>query len=203
MPSGRRLFVAGLAVPLLLSGAAAPVLYAGETKPTAPASSSGSRSADDAALMEPVSWPAAADVADRQRSRASRGGAMRTFGTRYSPAEAVARLTQWAKAGVGGYPSQCLRLADDAYAATGPRTGTALMQWYRAKAAGLGHVKDMEPPIGAQLFWETSSSAGHIATYVGDGKVATNMPGGSIEIVRRQKVDEWGPYLGWAEPYYA
>jgi hypothetical protein len=37
---------------------------------------------------------------------------------------------------------------------------------------------------------------------VGDGKVVTNMPGGSVEIVDWHELNEWGPYLGWANPYY-
>ena len=44
--------------------------------------------------------------------------------------------------------------------------------------------------------------AGHIATYVGRGLVVTNMPSGRVKIVSWSSVDRWGPYLGWAPPYY-
>ena len=33
----------------------------------------------------------------------------------------------------------CLAFADDAYNPSGGRVGTAIAQWYRAKAAGYGH----------------------------------------------------------------
>lgn len=138
---------------------------------------------------------------ERERRRAARSGGLRTYGTTHSAEEAVTRLKQWADQGTGGYPDQCLRLADDAYGA-GARTTTALAQWARAKDAGVAHPDGREIPVGAQMFWRTSSPAGHIATYVGDGKVVTNMPGGSVRMVKWQKLNEWGPYLGWANPYY-
>ena len=137
----------------------------------------------------------------RQIRRAARSGGLRTYGTANTAEEAVARLKKWARQGVGGYPDQCLRLADDAYGASA-RTTTALAQWSRAKAAGVAHPDSRDIPIGAQMFWRTSHPAGHIATYVGDGKVVTNMPGGSVEVVDWHKLNEWGPYLGWANPYY-
>jgi hypothetical protein len=133
--------------------------------------------------------------------RTSRAGAtMRTIGTRYSPVTAVFRLTQWARQGRGGYHNGCLRLVDNAYGASN-RVGTALRQRYRAKRAGFGHT-NRQAPIGAQLFWRTSNPAGHIATYVGRGLVVTNMPGGRVKMVPWRSIDRWGPYLGWAEPYY-
>lgn len=133
--------------------------------------------------------------------RTSRAGAsMRTVGTRYSPVTAVFRLTQWARQGRGGYHNGCLRLADNAYGASN-RVGTALRQWYRAKRAGFGHSNRMAP-VGAQLFWRTSNPAGHVATYVGRGLVVSNMPGGRVKMVSWRTIDRWGPYLGWAEPYY-
>lgn len=133
--------------------------------------------------------------------RTSRAGAsLRTVGTRYSAVTAVFRLTQWARQGRGGYHNGCLRLTDNAYGASN-RVGTALRQWYRAKRAGFGHTNRMAP-VGAQLFWRTSNPAGHVATYVGRGLVVTNMPGGRVKMVSWRSIDRWGPYLGWAEPYY-
>lgn len=134
--------------------------------------------------------------------RTSRAGvSLRTKGTRYSPMTAVYRLMQWARQGRAGYRNGCLRLVDDAYGIQHGRTSTALRQWYRARKAGYGHTNRMAP-IGAQLFWRTSNPAGHIATYVGRGLVVTNMPSGRVKIVPWSLVDRWGPYLGWAEPYY-
>lgn len=138
----------------------------------------------------------------RAAKRATRSDGIRTYGTTYSAKEAAARLIGWARSGTGGYPNQCLRLADDAYGAKGPRTTTALAQWARAKDAGVGHPGSTDIPVGAQMFWRTSHPAGHIAVYVGDGKVVTNVPGGAVEIMPWRELNEWGPYLGWANPYY-
>ncbi len=126
---------------------------------------------------------------------------MRTRGTRYAPITAVTRLMQWARQGRAGYRNGCLRLADDAYGIRSGRTSTALRQWYRARKAGYGH-SNRHAPIGAQLFWRTSNPAGHIATYIGRGLVVTNMPSGRVKITSWRALDGWGPYLGWAEPYY-
>ena len=130
----------------------------------------------------------------RTQAGSPRGG-LRTFGTTFTANEAAARLKRWAEQGMGGYHDQCLRLADDAYGAKGPRTSTALAQWARAREAGLGHPDSKDIPVGAQMFWRTSNSAGHIATYVGNGKVVTNMPGGAVELVDWRSLNEWGPYL--------
>lgn len=126
---------------------------------------------------------------------------MRTRGVRYSPMTAVFRLTQWARKGRSGYRNGCLRLADDAYGVRSGRTSTALRQWYRSKRQGYGH-RNRRAPIGAQLFWRTSHPAGHVATYIGRGLVVTNVGSGRVRIMPWRSVDRWGPYLGWAEPYY-
>lgn len=150
-------------------------------------------------LQQAADWAKADEV--RQAERAARSNGLRTYGTSFNATQAVSRLLSWARSGTAGYPDQCLRLADDAYGATA-RTSTALAQWSRARAAGVGNPDSKDIPVGAQMFWQTSNPAGHIATYVGDGKVVTNMPGGSIEIVNWHKLNDWGPYLGWANPYY-
>lgn len=138
----------------------------------------------------------------RATKRTSRAGvSMRTRGVRYSPMTAVFRLTQWARKGRSGYRNGCLRLADDAYGIRHGRTSTALRQWYRANRAGYGH-RNRLAPIGAQLFWRTSNPAGHVATYIGRGMVVTNVGSGRVRIMPWRTIDRWGPYLGWAEPYY-
>ncbi len=158
------------------------------------------RSPGVADIPDAAEWAKRAEV--RERKRAARSGGLRTFGTTFTAKEAAARLKRWAEQGMGGYHDQCLRLADDAYGAKGPRTSTALAQWARAREAGLSHPDSKDIPVGAQMFWRTSNSAGHIATYVGNGKVVTNMPGGAVELVDWRTLNEWGPYLGWASPYY-
>lgn len=154
--------------------------------------------APEPTVVLPVEPPAP----KRTAKRTSRAGvSLRTKGVRYSPTTAVFRLMNWARQGRSGYHNGCLRLADDAYGIRSGRTSTALRQWYRARRAGFGHTNRMAP-IGAQLFWRTSNPAGHVATYVGRGLVVTNVPGGRVKIVPWRALDRWGPYLGWAEPYY-
>lgn len=119
-----------------------------------------------------------------------------------SPAEAVDYLLALAENKTGGYWSACLRLADDAYMPDGPRVASALEQWKRAKRAGVAHVRNAEPLIGAQMFWDPGHPSGHVATYVGNGRAVTNMPDGTVDVIKWRKMDEWGPYLGWAPPYY-
>lgn len=149
-----------------------------------------------------VELPVEPPAPKRTAKRTSRAGvSLRTKGVRYSPTTAVFRLMNWARQGRAGYHNGCLRLADDAYGIRYGRTSTALRQWYRARKAGFGHTNRMAP-IGAQLFWRTSNPAGHVATYVGRGLVVTNMPGGRVKMVSWGTLDRWGPYLGWAEPYY-
>lgn len=150
---------------------------------------------------EPVTEAASAPALSTS-AKAMGSYAMRTRGTTYSPTKAADRLESWAKKGTRGYHNQCLRLADNAYQPKGGRTSTALSQWNRAKKHGFAHRKDRNPPIGAQMFWKTSNPAGHIATYVGNGKAVTNMPGGKVKKVNWKVMNKWGPYLGWAEPYY-
>ena len=82
-------------------------------------------------------------------------------------------------------------LADDAYMPKGPRLGSAFEQWRRAKDAGVARLKDRNPPVGAQMFWDPVHSAGHIATYVGDGKAVTNMPDGSVKAINWRAMNDW------------
>lgn len=129
---------------------------------------------------------------------------MRTKGVTRTPQQAAQRLVAWANEPRYGYAHLCLKLADQAYSITGSGMPRAIDQWYRAKAAGYAHPNDRHVPVGAQMFWWSSNDARHIATYIGGGKVVTNMTseGGIVKIVPAQSLDSWGPYLGWAEPYY-
>lgn len=149
-----------------------------------------------------VGTEAAVSWSQVREQRVSRAAMLHPVGTTRNPARAVQYLLGLADDNTGGYWGQCLKLADDAYMPRGPRLGSAFEQWYRAKDAGVAHRKDEEPPIGAQMFWDPGHAAGHIATFVGDGKAVTNMPDGSVKVINWHKMNEWGPYLGWADPYY-
>jgi hypothetical protein len=203
--NAKALLAGAVAIPLMATSVAAaasdtPVLPHTEPSaaaaPAAPSMSVGGGTD----FAEAAAW---AEQAERREARrVARTQGIRTYGTSYTAKEAAARLVGWARSGMGGYHNQCLRLADDAFGAKGPRTTTALAQWSRAKGAGVAHPGSTDIPVGAQMFWETSHPAGHIAVYVGNGKVVTNVPGGAVEIVPWRELNEWGPYLGWANPYY-
>jgi hypothetical protein len=89
---------------------------------------------------------------------------------------------------------------------------SAAVQWSAYVASGEAHAGDTSPPTGALLFYSTSSPAGHVATYLGGGKVASNDVGdgasgrsGGVYIVSATALTS-GPwrlhYLGWAAPRY-
>lgn len=127
---------------------------------------------------------------------------MQPVGTTRSRKEAVEYLLGLAEAKTGGYWQQCQRLADDAYMPDGPRVASATVQWQRAVEAGVARVKDEEPPVGAQMFFDPGHESGHVVTYIGDDRVVSNLEDGTVGVVKWRKVEEWGPYLGWAPPYY-
>lgn len=127
------------------------------------------------------------------------GTPMRTKRTGRTPAQAVAWLNK--HLGMGGVFNQCLRLADDAYNPTGGRLPRAIDQWNRAKKAGYAHPGDRNPPPGAQVFWWSSNPARHIATAVGGGYIIGNV-GDTVQKKKFSFYNGYGPYLGWAEPYY-
>ncbi|MFJ9427857.1 peptidase M23 [Streptomyces sp. NPDC101249] len=77
---------------------------------------------------------------------------------------------------------------------------------YKEMPPALKHDKDRNPPPGALMYWDTGQRAGHVAVYLGGGKIASN------DIVRPRYIDvvdatdietKWGAtYLGWAPPYF-
>ena len=57
------------------------------------------------------------------------------------------------------------------------------------------------------MFWYTGEGrAGHVAVYLGDGKIASNdiRRNGKIDIVPMSEISQkWGAkYLGWTPPYF-
>ncbi|MGY4769788.1 NlpC/P60 family protein (plasmid) [Kribbella sp. CWNU-51] len=67
------------------------------------------------------------------------------------------------------------------------------------------------PPVGALVFWETSGPYGHVAVYVGNGRIVSNdigdrVPGeGGVYLVPFELIESrWNAtYLGWAPPIYS
>nr|WP_238357227.1 CHAP domain-containing protein [Kribbella italica] len=111
--------------------------------------------------------------------------------------------------GQRGYYQLCARLAANIWGR--PRAGyaSAAEQWSQMVASGNAHV-DRQPPVGALVFWDTGGLYGHVAVYVGDGRIVSNdindqVPGeGGVYLVDLTTIEtEWNAtYLGWAPPIY-
>ncbi|MFE0654731.1 hypothetical protein ACFVZH_40225, partial [Streptomyces sp. NPDC059534] len=77
---------------------------------------------------------------------------------------------------------------------------------YHQMPPGMKHDKDRNPPPGALMYWETGNRAGHVAIYLGNGKIASNdiARPGYIDVVPATDIEsKWGSTcLGWAPPYF-
>ncbi|MER8039409.1 peptidase M23 [Streptomyces hydrogenans] len=77
---------------------------------------------------------------------------------------------------------------------------------YREMPPSMKHDGDRKPPPGALMYWDTGQRAGHVALYLGDGKIASNdiWRPGYIDVVPATEIEsKWGAkYLGWAPPYF-
>lgn len=90
---------------------------------------------------------------------------------------------------------------------------TARVGWTHYVLTGQAHLAGtpdgMSPPIGAELYYDTSNPDGHVVIYLGDNKVISSDMGtdgknqpGHISIVDESAVRAWGSYLGWAPPNF-
>jgi hypothetical protein len=85
---------------------------------------------------------------------------------------------------------------------------SAATHWEIAVATGVAHPGDRNPPLGALLFWETGYPSGHVATYVGDGKVVSNATAAAGRNIYLVDADLYEgttsryKYLGWADPVF-
>jgi hypothetical protein len=84
---------------------------------------------------------------------------------------------------------------------------SAQVHWDIAVRQGVAHPGSRDVPIGALVFW-AGGPYGHVATYVGNGMVVSNVsngPSGSnVYLMGADTWDAWngGRYLGWAEPIF-
>lgn len=123
--------------------------------------------------------------------------------------QAVARAMRLV--GSRGYYQLCARLAANIWGR--PRAGyfSAAEQWRQMIATNNAHPRDRQPPAGALVFWETGGPYGHVAVYLGDGRIVSNdigddVPGeGGAYLVDFGVIEsKWGAtYLGWAPPIYS
>lgn len=104
-----------------------------------------------------------------------------------------------------GWYRQCLAFASQAYGWNFSGVQYAI-DHYRHMPASMKHDKERTPPPGALMYWDTGSRAGHVAVYLGEGKIASNdiREPGYISVVPATDIEKkWGAtYLGWAPPYF-
>lgn len=115
-----------------------------------------------------------------------------------------------------GGPTQCYRACDRivafvwGYGNSGYMT--AYTHWLSMVKGGNAHADSRNVPVGALLFYSTTSSAGHVVVYLGDGKILSNDildtrggRQGGMYIVPVDTIEKkWGShYLGWSPPLFA
>jgi hypothetical protein len=118
-----------------------------------------------------------------------------------------------------GWEDMCDRLACRLYGYANSGYPTAYAHWSYLRDRGLARPSDRCPPVGAFVFWTSSSPAGHVATVVGaDGScrpegilLVTNDWGdsrtggyGGVYLVSLAQIEDgWmspARYLGWGQP---
>lgn len=101
----------------------------------------------------------------------------------------------------------CDRLAGRAWGYLNSGFENAREHWAVMVATGRARIGDTNPPIGALLFWDTGVN-GHVALYVGNGIVVTNMLGPEglgVYNIPASQISRWGggsPYWGWSDPIF-
>lgn len=83
---------------------------------------------------------------------------------------------------------------------------SAATHWAHAVANGYAKPGDTNPPLGALLYWDTGHKYGHVATYVGNGMVVSNLttaPGiSNVYLMPAAQWSKWHKYLGWSAPVF-
>ncbi|MGW6454753.1 peptidase M23 [Streptomyces sp. NPDC055078] len=124
-----------------------------------------------------------------------------------TPAQAIAAARR--TSGKRGWYRMCDNFVAQAYGYGFSGSETANVHWNRLVDGGLAHPGDANPPAGSLLFYDTGEDAGHVALYLGNGKVASNdvldsyRGEGKIVIVSRKDLTagKWRlRYRGWTQP---
>ncbi len=104
-----------------------------------------------------------------------------------------------------GCPELCDHLAGAEWGYSASGYATALVHWQTAVATGVAHPGSINVPIGALMFWDTGAE-GHVAIYVGNGMVVSNIRNSSGSYVYEVAADWWSAhtkgYYGWAMPVF-
>lgn len=126
------------------------------------------------------------------------------------PAAAAAVTRALGLVGSHGYYQLCARLAANIWGRPFAGYYSAAEQWQQMLDRGDARPADRRPPVGALLFWSTDGPYGHVAVYVGNGRIVSNdigdrRPGeGGVYLVDVGAIEQrWGAtYLGWSPPIY-
>ncbi|MCD9143897.1 NlpC/P60 family protein [Streptomyces albireticuli] len=117
---------------------------------------------------------------------------------RKARAEADSHRSQWYQ--------KCLAFTSIMYGWSFSGTNYAIDHYQVEMPKDMRHDGDRNPPPGALMFWDTGHRAGHVAIYLGDGKIASNdiVTPGEISVVPATDIEtKWrAKYLGWSPPYY-
>ncbi|MFF9785681.1 peptidase M23 [Streptomyces nigrescens] len=122
----------------------------------------------------------------------------------------VKEAIAWAKKTAGqptsaNWYQRCLAFTAIAYGWSVSGVNYAI-DHYQVVPASMRHDGDRHPPAGALMYWDTHHRAGHIAIYLGDGKVASNdiLRPGFIDVVDAELIEtKWGSkYIGWTPPIF-
>ncbi|MEV6672870.1 lytic transglycosylase domain-containing protein [Streptomyces sp. NPDC051162] len=122
----------------------------------------------------------------------------------------VEQAIAWAKANAGSGSSgdwyqRCLAFTAIVYGWNVSGV-TYAIDHFSVVPADMQHRGDRNPPPGALMYWDTGHRAGHIAVYLGGGKIASNdiLRNGYIDIVDADLIEsKWGAkYIGWTPPYF-
>lgn len=120
----------------------------------------------------------------------------------------VAEAIQWAKDHAGAnstanWYQRCLAFTANVYGWSFSGVNYAI-DHYKVVPASMRHDGDRHPPPGALMYWDTGHRAGHIAVYLGGGKIASNdiLRPGYIDVVDAGLIEsKWGAkYIGWTPP---
>ncbi|MEJ8654798.1 peptidase M23 [Streptomyces sp. MS1.AVA.3] len=128
--------------------------------------------------------------------------------TLHNPRSVKAAIS-WAKAHAGANSTKqwggwCLKFVAQVYGWTQAGVNYAI-DHYTVVPKNMRHT-DRHPAPGALMYWSTNHRAGHIAVYLGGGKIASNdiLRPGAIDIVDAKLIEtKWSAtYRGWTPPVF-
>lgn len=115
-----------------------------------------------------------------------------------SPADGTPQgAIEWFQAHMGdaSYQGLCEKAVENAYGTTGV-WASAIAHWNGAVNVGKAHPGDMNPPLGAFVYWDISQY-GHVGISDGNGGFYATSVDGAIG--HGGSLDYYGSYLGWSD----